>query len=799
MILVGGLVLFLGYGAAWAQVLLPAVKDPKPGINYYLQTYVSAWSLHVNEGKVRHGGDLCQGVLDPKQVWQLIPSTRHPGYFHIRTQLPASAANEPFRFLTVFKGNHDVGGRVCLTRQKPDDVWRLLPAKQFGYFHIESRVSGLTLDVTNGSLTPGERVGQAKKHPLQAWGFVAADRPERRLLIVAPRAFTKALSVFVAHKKRLLPTRLVALQTILASSPGADDAEKLKRYLYDQWRSHALGYVLLVGDPAIMPIRYRAVCGSDPSLGKCGFSPVDMYYADLARRDGSFDDWNAVKKGYQRQYYGTTMLWEQAKKEPCNFDRIDYLPDVAVGRWPVRTATEARLLAAKTIRYERAVLADDPVQVRRVGFICGGGYVDARRDMDAMAARLEAHSGCLSMRLYYGKDANFFAPEPSQHTIKGMLQRGVGLVIHTGHGNRGAWAEGLQVGRVAALRNAGLPPVIFSLACDAGIFAALPVGASYVDSRSRLHAGTDKGEVFRGPPPAPSPYQRGETCLATELLRGGPGGAVAYIGAAAGANGRDWPLMPGFIQYLVVCPEPRLGDAWNAAQTYFYKTSGFDDAMNPGFGRSWEFDQGLLFHLLGDPSLRLPRSPTPSREFVSVDLQSWANERLRDGRGARGNFNCLPGGKHLLGGIPFTIGRGLIRVAGKGQTDAPARVNGIKVGAKAKHLYFLHATHQTLEPGKVIGYYVVHYDDHSSRRLPIAYGKDLADYWYAPDSEGPTDAIVAWTGTHPAAGKAGRRIRLYQSGWKNPYPQLQVESLDFVAAGTAASPFCVAITRRGSR
>ena len=70
-----------------------------------------------------------------------------------------------------------------------------------------------------------------------------------------------------------------------------------------------------------------------------------------------------------------------------------------------------------------------------------------------------------------------------------------------------------------------------------------------------------------------------------------------------------WPLIPGFIQYLEACPEPRLGEAWMAAQTFYAKTYSFDQSTKPGFGQFYAFDQGLLFHLLGDPSLRLPCAP----------------------------------------------------------------------------------------------------------------------------------------------------------------------------------------------
>ena len=75
--------------------------------------------------------------------------------------------------------------------------------------------------------------------------LAAPSTAGKRLLIVATRAEFDILAPFVAHKQKLLPTELVGLEDVLKGSKGADDAEKLKRYLYDRWKKHQLGYVLL--------------------------------------------------------------------------------------------------------------------------------------------------------------------------------------------------------------------------------------------------------------------------------------------------------------------------------------------------------------------------------------------------------------------------------------------------------------------------------------------------------------------------------------------------------------------------
>jgi hypothetical protein len=639
--------------------------------------------------------------------------------------------------------------------------------------------------------------------PAGPGGRVPAQEPAKeaggkRLVIVAPKAYERALAAFVAHKKKLLPTELVALETALKASAGRDDAEKLKRYLYDQWKNHDLGYVLLVGDGTALPVRYFACNNGDPKICLYGFAPADLYYADLARRDGSFDDWNGARDGPHADYYGT-MMQRDTDTVALNYDRLDYRPEVAVGRWPVRSSDEVAAVAAKSIRYESAVLGDDPIPVRRAGFVCRTNLEDFRGEMNDLAAGLEAKTGCLSVKLYSDSaDAKWFTPAPTEGAVEAMFQRGVGLVFHSGHGDPGSWEGCLDGRRLRFLNDAALPPVVFSIGCDTAVYTARGPGRPYRDVHGKNHMGTDKGEVFGEFPPPPAVYQPREfadTGLGIEMLRNPRIGAAAYIGCAVGANSRAWPLMPAFIRYVTDTPEPRLGDAWVAAVNGYYKAYDLDRALKPGFRDGAAFDQGMLFHVFGDPSLRLPRSPNTKRNLTPIDLQPWANQRLTDSLGTDGNTLAeLKPGDHPFAGITFTVGKAFIQLGGKSVTGHPLKVTGIKVDAKVKRIYFAHATGAGVKPGTVIGSYTMNYDDKRSVTQPIVYGRDLLDYWYAPDSDTPTGAMVCWTGGNPIAAKEGRRLRLYWTNWTNPRPDAAVRTIDFASANTDCAPFCVGMT-----
>ena len=96
------------------------------------------------------------------------------------------------------------------------------------------------------------------------------------LLIVAPRAFGEALGDFIAEKKTRLPVESVALEDILAATSGVDDAEKLKRFLFEKWRAGSLAYVLLAGDADVLPVRYMVLDRVTPAAFDYSFYPSDL-------------------------------------------------------------------------------------------------------------------------------------------------------------------------------------------------------------------------------------------------------------------------------------------------------------------------------------------------------------------------------------------------------------------------------------------------------------------------------------------------------------------------------------------
>ena len=444
------------------------------------------------------------------------------------------------------------------------------------------------------------------------WGQTAEARLQpgpgtNRLLVIAPSLFHPALKEFVAYKQKLLPTELRSLEAILRDAQGVDDPEKLKRFLYDEWHQRGLGYALLVGDVDVMPVRFMVLDRVTPAAFDYSFYPSDLYYSDLAKPDGSFENWNARNDSFHAGYFGE-VRGEKNKGDPINFDQIDYRPEIAVGRWPVSTPAEVSLVAAKTVAYEQLVLANSSPHLRQAAFFAVGGWVDSRAFMDRLVMRL-TNTWHVEKRYYSEGDRPPATPPPDHTQLRTLMNGGLGLAVHTGHGQADAWEQCFSLADLDCLTNAQALPVVISAGCSTAYFAPLPPYGAYVDVNGREHAGTDDKEVFTAPPPPPAPYQTGRfnpTGLGEQILKRGPNGAVAYIGCNTGSQPCGLTLVEGFVLALGEAKEPRLGDCWASAVRHYFDSEHLADLKpNDDWYPPSIFFQAMKFMLFGDPSVRL--------------------------------------------------------------------------------------------------------------------------------------------------------------------------------------------------
>lgn len=209
-------------------------------------------------------------------------------------------------------------------------------------------------------------------------------------------------------------------------------------------------------------------------------------------------------------------------------------------------------------------------------------------------------------------------------------------------------------------------------------------------------------------------------------------------------------------------------------------------------------------------SFCLASADEPQTKYVFIDLQAMSNQDLRATFSASVPDNHLaelPQGEQKLGTAHFKIGPGCVSL---GSTQAKTRPDKAEIPVKCKFakLHMLHGTQNGsfgdethanhVKDGTLIGEYMVRYADGSSEVISIVYGEDVRDWWNFDKSKETKRGKVVWTGSNPVAKAIGIELRLYESNWTNPKPDLEVASIVFSSKmNTPGAPFCVALTVEG--
>jgi hypothetical protein len=212
---------------------------------------------------------------------------------------------------------------------------------------------------------------------------------------------------------------------------GADDADRIRRFLRDAYARWGTVWVLLGGDPDQVPERvvYSSICLE----GECTTPPMndivsDAYYSCL---DGN---WNADGD----KFYG---------EGGSGGDQCDLLPEVYVGRAPVSTVVEAAKFIDRTFQYTRTPVGDYEHQTLFFSEVLfpqnwtpGQSIVlDGAEASEACLPPMMDNPGVRSRRLY----ENYLDPrwvpgalQESRVRVLDSLSAGYNLAVHTGHGYR---------------------------------------------------------------------------------------------------------------------------------------------------------------------------------------------------------------------------------------------------------------------------------------------------------------------------------------------------------------------------
>jgi len=208
---------------------------------------------------------------------------------------------------------------------------------------------------------------------------------EYDLVIIAPSKFSDDLGPLVEHKNSFgVNTLLKTTEEIYSEYSGVDKPEQIKYFIKNAIEEWGITYVLLVGglksilyanprddtnhgaEEWYLPVRFaNFFWDGDPSYNFTSSEPsyiCDLYYADIYKEGGVFDNWDSNGNGEFADWRGNEK------------DELDLYPDVAVGRLACRNNQEVKDVVNKIIKYEEKPA--DPSWFKRIISISGDGFLD---------------------------------------------------------------------------------------------------------------------------------------------------------------------------------------------------------------------------------------------------------------------------------------------------------------------------------------------------------------------------------------------------------------------------------------
>ena len=399
-----------------------------------------------------------------------------------------------------------------------------------------------------GAIRAPDRV----RPPEDLWGFRAAGGAiGADYLIITHPAFADALGPLIDLRRSQGLT--VAVVNVLgiydAYGDGRPDPEAIRRFIadaYANWSPRPV-YVLLVGDGSFDPKQYRSE--SPPTY-------IPPYLLDVGPAGGE----TAADNRYA-----------------C-VDGDDNLPDLLLGRLPVRSADEARAIVQKIVDYETRPLpggwnasvllvADDP---------------DAAGDFPAISDSAAAYvtAPFTTTRRYCAgsNSSQSDCPDTEGAAIHSAIlndwNRGALLVQYTGHSSWQQWAveRFFHLDDLPALHNSRRLPVLVEATCFTGAF------------------------------------HRPEPTLDEELVTRPDAGAVAAWGPTGlGASAGHQRLAAGFFRAVFSDTVGTVGEATLAGKLNLLGAPVGSDLLD-------------TFVLLGDPALRWNRTLIPWTAHVFLPL-----------------------------------------------------------------------------------------------------------------------------------------------------------------------------------
>lgn len=198
---------------------------------------------------------------------------------------------------------------------------------------------------------------------------------------------------------------------------------------------------------------------------------------------------------------------------------------------------------------------------------------------------------------------------------------------------------------------------------------------------------------------------------------------------------------------------------------------------------------------------------------TTIDLSAYATSSLNGSFVPKNvednNLAELGEGTKTLSGVPFDI-RGSIQLTGRdlrlySKASFPHAITNIRVSKTCDKLHILHGSYFVKKLGVTIAKLIVRYANGTTEEIPIITGEHVLDWW-APNYETgvredwrnvtAAGSELAWVGSNAYIKKRQPHLslRLFKSTFRNPQPDFEIASIDYVSTDTSAAPFLLGLT-----
>ncbi|KQS34256.1 hypothetical protein ASG33_02345 [Dyadobacter sp. Leaf189] len=295
--------------------------------------------------------------------------------------------------------------------------------------------------------------------PVASQDIASAETPD--LLIITPAAWeseAKRLAAFRSSRNNLKTLVVTTRQVYHEFAGGRPDVTAIRNYVRHLYSKSPgkLRYLLLFGDASF---DYKNLTKSQTPSQNANWVPVYESRESL----------NPVYTYSSDDYFG---FMEPNEGEWSEQAAGDHTLEIGVGRLPVKSLAEAKVVVDKLIRYE--ALSSEGSWKNIVRFIAddGDGNIH-QRHADQLASLIE--NDFSSKRIFIDQYPQTTTPEGQKapevnRQIRNAIDNGTLIINYTGHGGVGGWAEEqvLTLSDMLSARGMNNLPLLFTATCDFG-------------------------------------------------------------------------------------------------------------------------------------------------------------------------------------------------------------------------------------------------------------------------------------------------------------------------------------------